>query len=129
MIPIFCTVKQLSKLFRVDYSTMHRILHEDAERDTEIKKLGRYDLNRIVQLHKMTIEPLEVSLKDDFLNLYEVQKILHNDLGPMVYSTVLRKAAKGEIPALKFGDTYRVPKHTLSTAVKNGYIGYRIRRN
>lgn len=122
---IYCTVRQLAELFHIDYSTMLYILHEDSVRDLEIKKLGRYELNHVVQLHKTTIEPMEVNLKDDFLNLQQVQKILHDKLGSMVYSTVLRKAAKGEIPALKFGDTYRVPETVLFIYLKQQKISYR----
>lgn len=125
MTNIYCTVRQLAELFRIDYSTMLGILHQDADLNPDIKKLGRYDLNRVVQLHKMTVESMEVSMNDDFLNLHEVQEILHNELGLMVSSTVLRKAAKGEVPALKFGDTYRVPESILSKSLQGKRITYR----
>ncbi|MFC4768763.1 DNA-binding protein [Effusibacillus consociatus] len=124
MTPIYCTADQLSKLFRVDYSTMLDILHKDAELDPEIKKLNRYLLSKVVQLHKTTVDPMEIDLATQFVNLYEVQEILNAELGPMVYSTVLRKAAKGEIPALKFGDTYRVPVNALFNRLQNAAISY-----
>lgn len=125
---IYCTIEQLSKLFRVDYSTMLNILHQDTKRNPEIKKFNRYELSKVVQLHKTTIELMEINLKTQLLNLHEVQEILHDELGPMVYSTVLRKAAKGEIPALKFGDTYRIPEKVLRTKLKEGKISYHPRK-
>ncbi|WP_018130583.1 hypothetical protein [Effusibacillus pohliae] len=122
MITVFCTIKQLSDLFRVDYSTMHRILHQDAARCPELRKLNRYSLQSVVELHKTTAEPLGVDLGTRFLTLHETREILAQELAPMVYTTVLRKAAKGEIPTVKFGDTYRVPEFLLHMYIREGRI-------
>ncbi|WP_040393629.1 MerR family transcriptional regulator [Effusibacillus pohliae] len=127
MSPIYCTIEQLSKLFRVDYSSLLGMLHRDAANHPEVKKFNRYVLSEVAALHKTTAEPLEIDLDTPFLTLYEAQAILSEQLGPMVYSTVLRKAAKGEIPALKFGDTYRVPEPILLRYLQEKKISYRAR--
>lgn len=127
MTPIYCTIEQLSSLFKVDYSSLLTMLHRDARQHPEVKKFNRYLLAEVVALHKTTVEPLEVHLETPFLTLYDVQELLSERLGPMVYSTVLRKAAKGEIPALKFGDTYRVPEPELQKWLQEKKISYRPR--
>lgn len=128
MTPVYCTIEQLSKLFKVDYSSLLSMLHQDAKTRPEIKRFNRYALSEVAELHKTTAEPLEIRLDTPFLTLYEVQELLSETLGPMVYSTVLRKAAKGEIPALKFGDTYRVPKPILEKRIQEKKISYRSRQ-
>lgn len=127
MTPVYCTIEQLSNLFKVDYSSLLAMLHSDAKGHPEVKKFNRYVLSEVVTLHKTTVEPIEVQLDTPFLTLYEVQDLLSRQLGPMVYSTVLRKAAKGEIPALKFGDTYRVPEPVLQKWLQEKKISYRSR--
>lgn len=127
MAPVYCTIEQLSTLFKVDYSSLLGMLHRDTKEHPEIKKFNRYVLSEVVILHKTTVEPLEIQLDTPFLTLYEVQAILTEQLGEMVYSTVLRKAAKGEIPALKFGDTYRVPAPILQKWMLQKKISYRSR--
>lgn len=127
MAPIYCTIEQLSNLFKVDYSSLLAMLHRDTKQHPEVKKFNRYVLSEVVSLHKTTVEPIEVQLNTPFLTLYEVQALLSEKLGPMVYSTVLRKAAKGEIPALKFGDTYRVPEPVLQKWLQEKKISYRSR--
>ncbi|MFC4767375.1 DNA-binding protein [Effusibacillus consociatus] len=127
MTPIYCTIEQLSTLFKVDYSSLLGMLHQDAKNHPEVKKFNRYVLSEVVALHKTSVEPMEIQLDTTFLTLYEVQNFLSEHLGPMVYSTVLRKAAKGEIPALKFGDTYRVPKPILMKYLQEKKISYRSR--
>ncbi|BCJ87023.1 hypothetical protein skT53_20080 [Effusibacillus dendaii] len=127
MTPLYCTIEQLSRLFRMDYSALLGMLHQDARLQPAVKKLNRYALSEVVALHRTTAEPFEVGLDTPFLTLYETQDRLTKALGPMVYSTVLRKAAKGEIPALKFGDTYRVPEPLLTQMIQEKRISYRSR--
>lgn len=128
MNPVYCTIEQLANLFKVDYSSLLGMLHQDAKANPEVKKFNRYVLSEVVALHKTTPEPLDIELDTHFLTLYEVQNLLSEQLGPMVYSTVLRKAAKGEIPALKFGDTYRVPQPLLLKHLQEKKISYRSRK-
>lgn len=126
----YCSVEQLSKLFGVDYFTMLGIVHADTSAHPHIKRLNRYNLGFLISLHRLTNDPLEKSINMDtqFLNLYEVQDILKETGVSMVYSTVLRKAMKGEIPALKFGDTYRVPTNLLLRYITERKIQYKARR-
>jgi hypothetical protein len=127
MSQIYCTIEQLSTLFRLDYSSLLGILHKDANRHPEVKKFNRYVLSEVTKLHTTTADAVNVDLDTQFMTLYEVQDVLSDKLGPMVYSTVLRKAAKGEIPALKFGDTYRVPGPILERYLQQRKISYRTR--
>ncbi|WP_018130156.1 MerR family transcriptional regulator [Effusibacillus pohliae] len=122
MSPIYCTIKELSDLFRIDYSTMLRILHRNVADHPEIRRFARYDLKSVADLHRTTAEPLKVDLDSYFLTLHEVREILAAELAPMVYTTVLRQAAKGEIPAVKFWDTYRLPETMLRRWLKEGRI-------
>ncbi|GAX91248.1 hypothetical protein EFBL_2914 [Effusibacillus lacus] len=127
MTPVYCTIEQLSALFKVDYSSLLGMLHQDAKNHPQVKKFNRYVLSEVVNLHKTTPEPMQIDLDTPFLTLYEVRDLLAEKIGPMVYSTVLRKAAKGEFPALKFGDTYRVPLPILIRCIQEQRISYRSR--
>ncbi len=95
-------------------------------KDGHVKKSGmRYHIEDfLTKTFSSTKPPVEETLKEGVLTIYEAHRIICEKTRVMHYTTVLRKVKSNIIPSYQVGRTFRIPASLLREMIEAGKLTY-----